>query len=364
MAFLAGWNRRKSKLVAGTTAGPQTNYPLRLTVYKSDGIDTNTDIYLGTNVRDDFGDVRFTTSDETTLLNYWIETLVSGTSATIWVKIDSIPASPSTVIIYIYYNNPTQTSLSSSPNTFYGADIEFASTSGWSEVDPISTMAITGGKLVATNLQRNVVAYTYTTNPMTDSLTTLVLEFSYKYTAGSNGTPQVYVGAAIANSLDSQANAIGARIDNPAGNGVYLAIRKASVLTYVLIHVLTATTLTKTWYIRIKLISGTSATFEAWLDNPTRSGAPDYSGSSGTAPVVAMTRVFGISGYLADSPQAFSSSAEVDNILVRKLATPEPAYGATGNEKSSSALEIGRDLFRSRGASISGGIMCGLGKRK
>ena len=58
MGWLTGWNRRKSK-INGTTEGssPQTNYQMKLTVHKYPGTDTTTDIYLGTNIRDDLGNV-------------------------------------------------------------------------------------------------------------------------------------------------------------------------------------------------------------------------------------------------------------------------------------------------------------------
>ena len=118
MAWLIGWGRRKSKAAVGSTAGAQTNYQLQLTVYKSVGVDTNTEVYLGTNVRDDFGDVRFTDTNGTTLLDYWIETLTSGVSAVIWIEIPSIPVSPSSTTIYIYYDNPAQTTTSSGTSTF------------------------------------------------------------------------------------------------------------------------------------------------------------------------------------------------------------------------------------------------------
>ncbi len=105
MAWLINWNRRKSKIVSGTT--PQTNYQMKLIIHKGSGTDTSTDIYLGTNAIDDFSDVRFTSSDGSTLLNYWIESLTPGSVATIWTKIPSIPASPDTDTIYVYYNNPS-----------------------------------------------------------------------------------------------------------------------------------------------------------------------------------------------------------------------------------------------------------------
>lgn len=118
MAWLTGWKRRKSKTISGSIAGTQTDYQMMLTIHKSTGSDTTTDIYLGTNVRDDFGDVRFTSSDGSTVLTYWIESFTSGSIATIWIKIPLILADPSTSTIYIYYDNTSATSLSNGDNAF------------------------------------------------------------------------------------------------------------------------------------------------------------------------------------------------------------------------------------------------------
>jgi hypothetical protein len=50
-------------------------------------------------------------------LNYWIESGINTTTTKIWVKVPSIPASSSKTI-YVYYGNPSATSLSSVANTF------------------------------------------------------------------------------------------------------------------------------------------------------------------------------------------------------------------------------------------------------
>ncbi len=118
MAWLTGWKRRKSKTINGSIAGTQTDYQMMLTLHKPPGIDTTTDIYLGTNVRDDFGDIRFTSGDGSTILTYWIESFILGSIATIWIKVPSILADPSSTTIYIYYDNSSATNLSNGTNTF------------------------------------------------------------------------------------------------------------------------------------------------------------------------------------------------------------------------------------------------------
>ncbi len=101
------WQYSRKLTVNGTTAGAQTNYQMKLTVYKASGTDTPGVVYLGGNVKDDFSDLRFTRSDGVTLLDYWIESYTSGISAVVWVEVASIPASPATADIYLYYGNPS-----------------------------------------------------------------------------------------------------------------------------------------------------------------------------------------------------------------------------------------------------------------
>ena len=71
-----------------------TNFQVRVTIP-----------YHSTRMKNDFSDLRFTSSDETTLIPYWIQTYVASTTATVWVKVPSIPAS-GTTRIYMYYGNP------------------------------------------------------------------------------------------------------------------------------------------------------------------------------------------------------------------------------------------------------------------
>ncbi len=136
--YLSGWSNRKEKTITGTSAGEQTNYQMKLKVYKSSGTDTPGTVYLQGNARDDFGDLRFTKPDGVTLLDYWVETYTSGVSATVWVDVDSIPASPGTTSIYVYYGNPSATSTSSGPNTFTFFD-HFDSISGTWTCGPATT---------------------------------------------------------------------------------------------------------------------------------------------------------------------------------------------------------------------------------
>jgi hypothetical protein len=69
----------------------------------------------------DFSDIRFTTSDGLTLLDYWIEN-ITGNTALVWVEFDSIPASPGTAEFFLYWGNPAAVDNSNGPATFIAFD--------------------------------------------------------------------------------------------------------------------------------------------------------------------------------------------------------------------------------------------------
>ncbi|MCK4698293.1 MAG: DUF2341 domain-containing protein [Dehalococcoidia bacterium] len=138
--WIVGWNLRKSHTITGSVAGAQTNYPIGIKVYYGSGTDgtetiggaTFGKVYCDSKCRVDFGDIRFTKSDEISLLDYWIEEQVDSDYAIIWVEIDSIPASPDTVGIYIYYGNTGASTTSNGDDTFLIFN-DCTTKDGWSE---------------------------------------------------------------------------------------------------------------------------------------------------------------------------------------------------------------------------------------
>lgn len=115
--WLDGWDYRKSHNITGnsTWGVNQTYYQMKYNIYRSSGTDLGNSIYVESNCQADYDDIRFTTSDGTTLCDYWIESS-STALATVWVEIPSI--STSTTTIYIYYGNSSATAVSSGLNTF------------------------------------------------------------------------------------------------------------------------------------------------------------------------------------------------------------------------------------------------------
>ena len=87
-----------------------TNYQVLITM------DTASLISQG-KMRSDCGDIRFADSDDSTLLNYWIESDCNSSSTKIWVKVPQIPAN-SNKTIYLYYGIPNAASASNGDATF------------------------------------------------------------------------------------------------------------------------------------------------------------------------------------------------------------------------------------------------------
>ncbi|MCK4444220.1 MAG: DUF2341 domain-containing protein, partial [Thermoplasmata archaeon] len=79
--------------------------------------DLNAIVALNENSRNDFGDVRFTSDDGETLLDYWMQEKVDGDYAVFWVKVeDDLSATAQT--IYIYYGKDDATTTSDGSDVF------------------------------------------------------------------------------------------------------------------------------------------------------------------------------------------------------------------------------------------------------
>jgi hypothetical protein len=117
LPWVSGYQYNKSHTITGSTSGAVTDYQMKFRIYRTTGTDSGDTVYLGTKVDSTYKDIYFTSSDKVTPLSYWIESSDS-TSATVWVKIPSIPASPATTTVYLYYGNPSAVSASNGDNTF------------------------------------------------------------------------------------------------------------------------------------------------------------------------------------------------------------------------------------------------------
>lgn len=111
------WTYRKSITLA-RASGEVTSYQMKLLVGESSGA-TGEDVDCGGHCASDFDDLRFTTSDGTTLLDFWIESISGATPnqlATVWIEFDTIGTGDTT--FYMYYGNASAVAASNIANTF------------------------------------------------------------------------------------------------------------------------------------------------------------------------------------------------------------------------------------------------------
>lgn len=138
---LDGWGYRKRHVISGVELA---DYPVKIRVYRTTGSDSGDVVYIGTKCREDYGDIRFTTSDRVTELNYWIE-VIEATYADIWIN-TTIATSGST--IYIYYGNAEATTTSSGDDTFELFDDFSGDSVDLEKWNVLHTPTITGGALL------------------------------------------------------------------------------------------------------------------------------------------------------------------------------------------------------------------------
>ena len=100
---------RRPITVTNSTGAALTNYQVAVS------LNTSSLISAG-KMKSDCGDTRFTESDGTTSLNYWIESGCNTTVTTIWVNIPQVPTGSKT--IYVYYGNLSLSEASNGTNTF------------------------------------------------------------------------------------------------------------------------------------------------------------------------------------------------------------------------------------------------------
>lgn len=98
--YSSSWSYRKSLAITGSSGQDLANYQVKVRVPYDPAM------------QPDFDDLSFTLDDGTTSLGYWLEEKSDYVSATVWILVPDIPASPSQTHIYMYYGNTGATSQS------------------------------------------------------------------------------------------------------------------------------------------------------------------------------------------------------------------------------------------------------------
>lgn len=119
--------------IPSSVDGELTNYQLQITIVKGSGSNSGSAIYLDDDAKNWPDDIRFTSSDGTTLIDFWREES-DATDGTWWVEVPTVPASGGTMV-YCYYGKSDASDASDGASTFEiftdfpGDDLP----SGWTE---------------------------------------------------------------------------------------------------------------------------------------------------------------------------------------------------------------------------------------
>jgi len=313
---LGGWGYRKSHVI-NPSAGAGTNYQVKITAYYGSGTDSGANVYLNSKSRTDFGDVRFTKSDGTTPLDYWMESKVDGVNAVFWVEIaDDLSSASST--IYLYYGKSDATTTSNGSNTFIlFDDFNGPSLDGtkWTQKNG-GALTFASGQMTATANAVDPGKIIATAAPTGNNL---VLRARFKVTGGT--------------SVDERAG-LGVKTGTADGKGYNYVLRDFTGLDErsflddgVIWNVRVVSWLKDTWY-----------TEEVYHDGAKINGRFDDGAWQSQA-------WFGRTGYPALNIGSFTSVTVWDWALIRKIVGSEPGHGSwvetsLGSETSINSLTV------------------------
>jgi len=129
-SWLTGWSNRIPIAIENPYFESAVDYQLRIEVSHENEME------------DDFKDLRFTTSDGTTLIDFWVEYYEAGQNAVVWIEVPEIVPTD-TEDYYLYFGNPTAESTSDPYATFLFFD-DFDEDTGWNDIGyPPSTFVTT-----------------------------------------------------------------------------------------------------------------------------------------------------------------------------------------------------------------------------
>jgi hypothetical protein len=281
------------------------------------------------NVQPDGSDIRFTAADETTLQDYWVESWDSSGTSRIWVEVTA----PGTSTLYMYYGNATASSASDGDATFDFFDDFSGDLSQWT-IDPENTdnkVYIYNGALRHDPDSSQTKNSYYDTRIRTTNYKILdgVIEYSVYLAGSSSSSPRIIhqLGFRV-QSLNFE-NGYCWRLQNSAADGGHLRFTgRASWTPFGTAY---PATTGNVWHTVREVVSGSNYT--GYVD-----GGSAYSGTNN----IKLTADYLVSHVHGVSLTA-SSYVLVDNVRVRKYASPEPT-ATVGSEEHNSAPDPPGDL--------------------
>lgn len=300
-AWLSGWGYRRLVNVSENSGTALSDYQVLIpVVYDSD-------------MKADFSDLRFTDSDGSTLLSYWIEDYTPSTSASVWVQVLSIPAGGMKTI-YMYYGNPAVGSVDDVDATFFFHD-DFSSDAKWTSSD-LTYLYVAGGVL---SVNIGSTEYIYVTD--FSEINDFAMKFDIMITDGTLMDVHVIAVQDDTEMFFHSTNLSGVAFKEAWSGTAYEidSYRKTDGSSSTIGSIGTFLD-PNVWYgIKVFKYQGTTElelwdnTFSSMLGSGSEGGSP----TGGLDELVASQFNGGITG-------------EIDNLFVRKYVSPEPSVVFSG----------------------------------
>lgn len=301
MPWLTGWNHRKAIVISNTGPG-LTDYQMQIT------LDTATLITDG-QMLSNCDDIRFTDSDGY-LISHWLEYGCNTSLTTIWVKIPNIPTGTKT--IYVYYGNPTAPNVSNADATFILFD-DFTGTT----INALKWIAETGASIVNSQLKlygsSNVAKITSVIDINFDNT---IIDIDVNKMDTPSGTENIIL---YARSLPDRSRYIMMQNEflnwGPAGHNFYTAKNNG---TFTEIRHQGNYWATNTWYhFKMNILPSSFSTYLYNMAGNLIDSITDMAYNPST---------MGNKLLILQDSAGNNGTAYVDNIRIRKYASPEPTY--------------------------------------
>ncbi|MHA1216589.1 MAG: DUF2341 domain-containing protein, partial [Candidatus Thorarchaeota archaeon] len=280
-------------------------------------------VYLNSKSRTDFGDIRFTDDDGSTLLDYWMESKTDGDQAVFWVEVaDNLTASDAT--IYIYYGKSDATTTSNGTATFllyddFEDDEVNEMPSGWTEDESqrtgqtfVQNLVVHGGsKALRTDMEPDLASYYYyaVSPPLGNITYDVKITLYVRYELGQYS--QLITGGEGGTIYQVRTNCPGAWDISYWNGGSYV---DAGSYTE------------DTWYKMDFILKFDTKKYDWFMNDEQKASNANFVNTAGKLG----TLKFGTH---------MNQIMYVDDIIVRKYVSPEPQHGSWGTEERNAIID-------------------------
>ncbi len=323
MAWLNGWSYRKTVTITGET-GAGADYQVNFSIGDAAGGDFN----LESHCTSFPNDIQVTDNDQTTPLDYWVEDLTVD-PISMWVEVaDDLSSNAD---ICVYYGKSGESSASNGVNTFNLFDHFLGS-------------SVDGTKWTSTgaSVTNSEVTISPTVNNNIASIATFGQNYAYRAkakTTGWWGAGVVTITTMLGFRINSGSGAVMTMGDFPHVNAVQLLTQSDTGAN----TGVTFTTPSVNVYHIFDVIRNGATNTQLWVN-----GSLEVTNTL-NLPTVSTSVIVRTEG---SSP----STVTADWILVRKYASPEPAFLSAGSEETPPIVGIGRLVY---GGLVNSGLVGG-----